>query len=1077
MYLDTAENAPAFLPDDITEKLGLPADLQADRIFIHKTANYENYIVVQEGRVVAYTPSIKDSKPYAIFTLDADETISNISSIGNTVILATSKFTHYVLFRSQKYTLLGNQIPFPTVEFFDARTPLKKGAFSEGGESIEEGVLDYYELSIRQSLIDNENGANVVTYLSYPYIDDVGGKASSFDEEAWAALEDDYYNSNTAVKELVDSIRSTKDLMISANEKKGYFSYPIWALYAVRLYDDSLIISTPQLLSPGQESPVDVKGFGVLGSPMFLVRLNHYYKLGIRLHDFPESEYQSWVDIIKGIDVFISEDINRLDFRNLTIAEKTTISPANMGGTIPVAKFKIDGEDKSFIRHALSCANFVRVEEFYIDESFYGDTAKPISDIRKDYICDATDYLKMEDRYKGKKLLSDTTYKTNEYNLLADSMHTYNNSVFYSGVRKQYTSNPKCLPAKRNNCEIPLLIPSPFEASYTVNLLPSWFWEKDRFPVNTNQKYELSFSWDDVTVRGKSKDGYVYNAERRYDDLDTYVHSLLLYPHSACTEAQYLFYYDENVKRKSTVKMNPHPAMPEMSYFYDNKSLDSQSYVTSNDLPQEMNEEKSNDLIVSKIDNPLLYETTYTFQSKVLGIAVASTALSQGQFGQFPLYVFTEDGIWAMETAADGSFVTSKPLSREVCANPASITSIDNAVVFVTEKAVMLIQGSEVVNISPFMNGRHYTPNESALSLIRKQEGFGEFENVIKDETPFMSFMKKASIAYDYAGQRLICIAEGEDYQYIFKLDTQTWHKVAFSGFDLHAPINSYPECLIKGTGKEFLISDSLLAATCRVLGLDKNYDAEDCEAIIRNKRAHRIFWEDDFVPTIEEDLELLGYKLSGAGKTVQKYSLLLTDITYIPGALTDDHKRELVDLLGLKSMNDLDNLVNGNVRELALVLYPSKYETALARLRLFFNFTISSETIYYYKDIRIVDNIYAQRSTRVLSLSTLLDVNPESEDAPETAKGILITRPFDLGMPDVFKSITNIRIRGDYDKGNVKYLLQGSDDGRIFYTLSSLRGKSWKMFRIFILADLEPTERISWIDIDFEPRYNNRLR
>ena len=29
----------------------------------------------------------------------------------------------------------------------------------------------------------------------------------------------------------------------------------------------------------------------------------------------------------------------------------------------------------------------------------------------------------------------------------------------------------------------------------------------------------------------------------------------------------------------------------------------------------------------------------------------------------------------------------------------------------------------------------------------------------------------------------------------------------------------------------------------------------------------------------------------------------------------------------------------------------------------------------------------------------------------------------------------------------------------------------------IFILADLEPTERISWIDVDFEPRYNTKLR
>jgi hypothetical protein len=79
--------------------------------------------------------------------------------------------------------------------------------------------------------------------------------------------------------------------------------------------------------------------------------------------------------------------------------------------------------------------------------------------------------------------------------------------------------------------------------------------------------------------------------------------------------------------------------------------------------------------------------------------------------------------------------------------------------------------------------------------------------------------------------------------------------------------------------------------------------------------------------------------------------------------------------------------------------------------------------------------------------------------------------------MPDVYKSITRIKIRGDYDKENVKFILQGSNNGKDFVTLNSFRGKSWKMFRIFILADLEPTERISWIDVDFEPRYNNRLR
>ena len=154
-----------------------------------------------------------------------------------------------------------------------------------------------------------------------------------------------------------------------------------------------------------------------------------------------------------------------------------------------------------------------------------------------------------------------------------------------------------------------------------------------------------------------------------------------------------------------------------------------------------------------------------------------------------------------METAADGSFVTSKPLSREVCVNSDSITPIDNAVVFVTDKAVMLIQGSEVVNISQYMNGRHYIPSESSLDIIADQEGFAKLIDTIKDEDPFMSFVKSAKIAYDYAGQRLIFISSepGNPFQYIYKIDTQTWHKTAFDGLALETPLNSYPECLVKG--------------------------------------------------------------------------------------------------------------------------------------------------------------------------------------------------------------------------------------------------------------------------------------
>ena len=125
MYMDTAENAPAIVPKDSTKDLGLPEDLQAERIFIHKTANYENYIVVQDGRVVAYTPMVEDEEPLTVLDLADGEEVSDIASVGNTVILAATNHTYYILYKENKYHLLGSQIPMPTVEFFDARTTFK----------------------------------------------------------------------------------------------------------------------------------------------------------------------------------------------------------------------------------------------------------------------------------------------------------------------------------------------------------------------------------------------------------------------------------------------------------------------------------------------------------------------------------------------------------------------------------------------------------------------------------------------------------------------------------------------------------------------------------------------------------------------------------------------------------------------------------------------------------------------------------------------------------------------------------------------------------------------------------------
>ena len=89
----------------------------------------------------------------------------------------------------------------------------------------------------------------------------------------------------------------------------------------------------------------------------------------------------------------------------------------------------------------------------------------------------------------------------------------------------------------------------------------------------------------------------------------------------------------------------------------------------------------------------------------------------------------------------------------------------------------------------------------------------------------------------------------------------------------------------------------------------------------------------------------------------------------------------------------------------------------------------------------------------------------------------MITTRPFDLDYPDIYKSISDIRVRGQYKKGAVKYILEASNDGENFHVIRTLRGQSWKMFRVTILADLEQHDRISWIDVQFENRLTDKLR
>lgn len=123
-------------------------------------------------------------------------------------------------------------------------------------------------------------------------------------------------------------------------------------------------------------------------------------------------------------------------------------------------------------------------------------------------------------------------------------------------------------------------------------------------------------------------------------------------------------------------------------------------------IPAEQNniEYYPNGLKVSKVNNPLYFPVENTYgvgQSSILALMSNTMPVGTGQTGAAPLYVFCQDGIYALFVDASGemAYPNSRILSRDVLSIPRSVTPIDNGVVFVTERGLMNIAGFEVHEI------------------------------------------------------------------------------------------------------------------------------------------------------------------------------------------------------------------------------------------------------------------------------------------------------------------------------------------------------------------------------------------
>jgi hypothetical protein len=182
---------------------------------------------------------------------------------------------------------------------------------------------------------------------------------------------------------------------------------------------------------------------------------------------------------------------------------------------------------------------------------------------------------------------------------------------------------------------------------------------------------------------------------------------------------------------------------------------------------------------------------------EVLALSAAVKALSEGQFGQFPLYAFTTEGVWSLQTSTTGTYTSVQPITRDVCTNSAGIRQLDSSVLFATDRGIMQLIGSTAQCITDAINSNYPFDVTTLPHFADLHKMIHSDSDTCVPAKPFNDFIAKddilCDILYDYVHQRIFIYNPSVTYAYVFSLKSKAWG-MTFSR--MQYTVNAYPQAL-----------------------------------------------------------------------------------------------------------------------------------------------------------------------------------------------------------------------------------------------------------------------------------------
>ena len=752
--------------------------IEGKLVYVHKLADYRNLITyIEDGTKLKCYIDFKDnqSTDRKTQTIELGSKLLDIKHVGNTIVCATEEGIHYILYKGNTYKDLGKELPIPDISF----------AFTNEEEKTE---LEKDRTVCRMRTFVSEVKTDGYGYLCYDESGNFIGVKDSHDGAAKYTLDyhhimnesdtEKYTNFQNAVKgHAAEAIEYTKN--------KNLFAFPFFIRTALRMFDGTTFarISNPIICYPSTKKNCkfgpcvydsDKKNWIITSNQIatggdaswqYMLILN-YSHLNFKI-DFPNKD--DWKDIIKEVVVFASDDV--VPFEIDSDWSFKTVSELN--GKVYydyVAADHYSEKKITFNWHTYQARELIepvyKTERKIVDEllgktQFYKLFSLELNSEYLDNIWhDASAYdetvsdVRIIPEGRLSNLKEQEQLKVDDYygwtNLTSSKLFSYNNRINLIGVKRY--------PFKGFTI---------FRAGYTS-------------PTNA-----YGFVKYYVHIVSQTMDTWVLSNALLIDkDYQTY-NDWYFYPDPNAKEMLIMVNkYQEGKTYYYNINLQMHPML---NGSYSFAALPPTLLSTGKDVANKQIggfEDLNSQIFTSVVNNPFVFEASgdnTVGTGKILGIIANTEAVSQGQFGQYPLMVFTDEGIYGLSVNSEGLYSRAYPISREVCNEDSPLVPTDRLVFFASKKGLMAASGGSVACMSEQMRGR----------VPRNFATFGEGK--------FLDFLKDCFIAYDYRDSILRIFSKGKSYQYIYNMVDKTFSMVN-SGIEAQAVVNDYPDNLIQDT-------------------------------------------------------------------------------------------------------------------------------------------------------------------------------------------------------------------------------------------------------------------------------------